>query len=107
MPSFAKEIVYLSDEQYQELVTNGSITVGGTTVVYNENTLYVTPQQHPYIKPSTGIPGSDLAEDMFATNSEMQEIILDYGGSELDPEEDIFATDADTQAIIDEHEVTA
>ena len=35
-------IVYLTEEQYVELKTNGTITVGDVTIVFDENTLYVT-----------------------------------------------------------------
>ena len=41
------KVVYLSDAQYTELVSNGSITVDGVTVVYNENDIYMTPQTAP------------------------------------------------------------
>lgn len=41
------KVVYLSDAQYSELVANGSITVDGVTVVYNENDIYMTPQTAP------------------------------------------------------------
>lgn len=37
-----KGIVKLTEEQYNTLKTNGTITVGETTVNYDENTLYVT-----------------------------------------------------------------
>ena len=47
MPNYSKKIVYLSKEQYQELLTNNSVTVNGVTVTYNENDLYVTPQTEP------------------------------------------------------------
>lgn len=46
MPN-SKQIVYLSQAQYQELITNGTITVDGVTVTYNENDIYVTPQAEP------------------------------------------------------------
>lgn len=36
-------IVHLSEAQYQELITNGSITIGEQTLEYNENAIYVTP----------------------------------------------------------------
>ena len=39
------KVVYLTDAQAQELFTNGTITVGGVTVNYSENDLYVTPSQ--------------------------------------------------------------
>lgn len=47
MPDFSKKIVYLSQAQYQELITNESITVNGVTVNYNDNDIYVTPQAEP------------------------------------------------------------
>lgn len=46
MPN-SKQIVYLSQAQYQELITNQSITVNGVTVNYDENDIYVTPQAEP------------------------------------------------------------
>ena len=60
MPN-SKRIIYLSEAQYQELISNGSITVDGNTITYNAYDLYVTPQDTPYIKPVTGIPASDIA----------------------------------------------
>ena len=62
MPAnYSKNIVYLSKEQYQELITNETLTVNGQTIEYNDNDIYVTPQEEPYIKPASGIPASDLA----------------------------------------------
>ena len=46
MPN-SKQIVYLSQSQYAELITNGTITVDGVTVTYDENDIYVTPQAEP------------------------------------------------------------
>ena len=45
--SNSKQIVYLSQSQYAELIANGTITVDGVTVTYNENDIYVTPQAEP------------------------------------------------------------
>ena len=59
--NYQKHIVYLSEAQKEELFETGSVTVGGVTVTYNENDLYVTPQAVPYVKPLRGIPASDLA----------------------------------------------
>lgn len=54
MPN-SQQIVYLSQAQYDELVTNESITVDGVTVEYNENDIYVTPQiESGIIKTITG-----------------------------------------------------
>lgn len=37
------KIVYLSEEQKNTLFSEGTITVGGQTVTYNENDVYMTP----------------------------------------------------------------
>lgn len=37
------KVVYMTEAQLQELFTNGTITVGGVTVTYSQNDLYVTP----------------------------------------------------------------
>lgn len=37
------KIIYLSEAQKDELFTNGTVTVNGQTIVYNDNDLYVTP----------------------------------------------------------------
>ena len=47
LDTYSKNIVYLSKAQYQELITNGSITVNNQTVTYNDNDIYVTPQDEP------------------------------------------------------------
>lgn len=47
MPDYSKNIIYLSKAQYQELVTNGSITVNNETITFSENDIYVTPQAEP------------------------------------------------------------
>ncbi len=38
------KIVYLSAEQKDTLFANGSVTVGGTTITYSANDLYLTPE---------------------------------------------------------------
>lgn len=43
----SKQIVYLSQTQYAELIANGTITANGVTVTYDENDIYVTPQAEP------------------------------------------------------------
>ena len=41
--SYLHKIVYLTEDQAEELFNNGSITVGTTTVTYNADDLYITP----------------------------------------------------------------
>jgi len=61
MPEYTKKIVYLSDAQYQELITNKSITVNGVTVNYDKNMIYITPQNTP-------LYATDLADWAKAAN---------------------------------------
>lgn len=62
-----QQIVYLSEEQLETLIADGSITVGNQTVEYDDDDIYVTPQKNPYVKPVTGIPPEDLAEQYVKT----------------------------------------
>lgn len=39
------KIIYLSEAQKNELFINGSVTSNGTTITYNENDIYVTPDK--------------------------------------------------------------
>ncbi len=49
-----QQIVTLTAAQYQELITNNSITLSnGKTYNYNENTLYMVPEINPEIKSGT------------------------------------------------------
>lgn len=43
MNNIFKGVVYLTEEQYRELKTNGTITVGNLSLTYDEDTLYITP----------------------------------------------------------------
>ena len=43
MSDFLKGQVYLSNEQYQELMNNGSVVVNGATKTYDPNIDYITP----------------------------------------------------------------
>lgn len=71
MPN-SKQIVYLSQSQYAELIANGSITVDGVTVTYDENDIYVTPQAEPVTDVrvnGTSVASNGVAEIPLATNS--------------------------------------
>lgn len=39
-----QRIIYLSATEYTTLITDGSITKNGRTIVYNDNDLYITPE---------------------------------------------------------------
>ena len=38
-----KEVIYLSNEDYATLVSAGTVTIDGETLIYDENNIYVTP----------------------------------------------------------------
>ena len=38
-----ENIIYLSREQYKQLIKNGSITIDGVTVQYNDNDIHIVP----------------------------------------------------------------
>lgn len=50
MSGYLGKIVYLSEEDYSTLITNGSITKNNITINYDENDLYVTSDTNPNIK---------------------------------------------------------
>ena len=49
-----KNVVYISNADYETLITNGSVTVNGTTVTYDPNDLYITPEEDLNIISATG-----------------------------------------------------
>lgn len=40
-----KDVIYISNEDYETLVSTGTVTIDGTTLTYDENNVYVTPDK--------------------------------------------------------------
>ena len=40
-----KNVIYLSNEDYEILVSTGTVTIDGETLTYDENNVYVTPDK--------------------------------------------------------------
>ena len=40
-----KDVIYLSNTDFETLVSNGTVTINGTTLTYDENSLYITPDE--------------------------------------------------------------
>ena len=40
-----KNVVYLSNEDYETLISTGTVTIEGVTITYDENDVYITPDQ--------------------------------------------------------------
>lgn len=71
MPN-SKQIVYLSQSQYAELIANSTITVNGVTITYDENDIYVTPQAEPVTDvrvAGTSVAANGVANVPMATNN--------------------------------------
>ena len=81
MPN-SKQIVYLSQSQYAELIANGEITVDGVTVQYDENDIYVTPQAEPVTDVrinGTSVAANGVANIPLATTTTAGAIIVGDG----------------------------
>lgn len=49
MPNYLNKVVYLTQEQYDTLIQNNTITVDDTTITYSDNDLYITPVEDKYL----------------------------------------------------------
>ena len=58
-----RNIIKLSNEDYNTLVTTGSLTKGGVTYTYNENDLYLTPDEAELPSYSSADANSVLSVD--------------------------------------------
>lgn len=79
MPDYSKQIVYLSQAQYAELIANGTITVDGVTVTYNKNDIYVTPQAEPVTDvrvAGTSVAANGVADIPVASTSQSGTVIV-------------------------------
>ena len=69
MSEYLNKIVYLTKAQAHTLFDSGSITSGSTTIIYNPNDLYITPEEDPILYASTG--GSASAITLAVPNFEL------------------------------------
>ena len=102
MPN-SKQIVYLSQAQYAELIANGTITVDGVTVTYDENDIYVTPQAEPVTDvkvAGTSVAANGVANIPIATTSILG-VVKGYGSGGIRVFEDgrLAINSADESAI--------
>ena len=40
-----EKVIYISNEDYETLVSAGTVTIGGKTLTYDENIVYITPEK--------------------------------------------------------------
>jgi len=40
-----KDVIYLSNADYNTLISTGTVTIDGTTLTYDENNIYITPEE--------------------------------------------------------------
>lgn len=53
-------IVYISNEDYETLVTTGSVTIGDNVYAYDPNDVYITPQEE-----GEGLPSYDSSKENY------------------------------------------
>ena len=102
MPNYAKNIVYLSQAQYAELIANQSITVDGVTVTYNENDIYVTPQAEPVTDVrvnETSVVTNGVANVPKSANGVLGVVKPNYMGISVNGNGELYVTEATTANI--------
>lgn len=76
------KIVYLTEAQLATLIHDGSITVGGKTVTYNANDIYMTPGTASLprdISELTALPQAPASSDLLAIRSGSDTYKVDVG----------------------------
>lgn len=77
--------IYLTNAQYAELVANNTLTVNGTTITYNKDTIYITeddiaieafynPETETLIAKKITLDGKDLTETLNSLQSSINTI---------------------------------
>ena len=83
-------IVYLSPSQFDELTDKGSIVVDGKTIIYDENTLYVTPENIEVptklseLENDTGFITEDDVPDFTETDPTVPSFVKDITEQDID-----------------------
>ena len=83
MAEYLKQVVFIKDtadktakELLEELISNGTLTVGGVTITYDENVLYVTDDDVDLTKLSQLINDGD-GTSPFATEDFVNNLVGD------------------------------
>lgn len=63
-----RNVVYISNADYETLVSTGTVTIGGVTITYNENDLYLTPDGK-YVLNSSSSTSADAIPYIESTTS--------------------------------------
>ena len=60
-----KDVIYISNEDYNTLITKGTVTINGDTLMYDSDTLYITPDEFKYLNTTnTSAQVTDVAESL-------------------------------------------
>jgi len=110
MSNYSKNIVYLSQQQYKDLITNQSITVDGVTIEYNENDIYVTPQSEPVtdvIVNGNSVNNNGIANILAASSSVAGVVkVVAKNGVQMNASGEIYITRANPTHIKNNSGVT-
>lgn len=70
-----KTAVELSEEQYQELKTNGTLTIGDLTLTFDENVIYVTPDATSEQIVALNTKVDSILDELAALNESLKTIL--------------------------------
>lgn len=84
-----KNVIYLSNEDYETLVSTGTVVIEGETLTYDENNVYVTPDKL-----------ASTAEDGLMSSSDKLKLDGIASGAEVNVQSDWNVTDSSSDAYI-------
>lgn len=89
-----KNVIYLSNEDYDTLVSTGTVTIDGTTLTYDENNVYVTPDKLASTTEDGLMSSSDKVKlDSIDLTKELVEVNITYTtGERIAITQDIYNT---------------
>lgn len=84
-----KDVIYLSNEDYETLVSTGTVIISGETLTYDENNIYVTPDKL-----------ASATEDGLMSASDKTKLNGIASGAEVNVQSDWSVSDSSSDAFI-------
>ena len=84
-----EKVIYISNEDYETLVSAGTVTIGGKILTYDENIVYITPEK-----------AATTAEDGLMSAEDKAKLDAIESGAEVNVQSDWNITDSNSDAFI-------
>ena len=84
-----EKVIYISNEDYETLVSAGTVTIGGKTLTYDENIVYITPEK-----------AATIAEDGLMSAEDKAKLDAIERGAQANVQADWTVTDSSSDAYI-------